>query len=437
MKAGFRRFLGILLVGAVLAAVGWAMFGRGQGPQKKGFAGRRDLTGPVSVVAATAQTADVPVYLDGVGTTKALNTANVTSLVDGTLLSVDYVEGQDVKRGDVLARVDPVTYQAALDQAVAKKALDEAQLANAKVDLTRYTNLVKTNAIAPQQLDTQRALVSQLEAQVKLDQGAIDNAAAYLKWCTITSPIDGRTGIRLVDKGNVVHAASATTIVVVTQIQPIALLFTLPQQQLGQINAAIAKANAASAGPLVVEALGGDNKTVVDRGKLQVVNNQVDQTTGTIQLKAEFPNADLQLWPGQFVNVRLLVDTLHDVVVVPPVAVQRGPPPNTNFVYVIQPNDTVAVRAVGVGQQSEIQAVITRGVNAGDRVVTTGFTQLADKRQVTVAPAQAAEGAPAGNAGAPVATDEKAGNGGQKSGGTDKAGGKRRRSSEAAPSATP
>jgi multidrug efflux system membrane fusion protein len=433
MKAGFRRLLGILLVGAVLAAAGLAMFGRGQGPQKKGSAGRRDATGPVSVVAATAQTADVPVYLDGVGTTKALNTANVTSLVDGTLLSVDYVEGQEVKRGDVLARVDPVTYQAALDQAIAKKALDEAQLANAKVDLTRYTNLVKTNAIAPQQLDTQRALVSQVEAQVKLDQGAIDNAAAYLKWCTITSPIDGRTGIRLVDKGNVVHAASATTIVVVTQIQPIALLFTLPQQQLGQVNAAIAKANAAGTGQLVVEALGGDNKTVVDRGKLQVVNNQVDQTTGTIQLKAEFPNADLQLWPGQFVNVRLLVDTLRNVVVVPPVALQRGPPPNTNFVYVIQPDDTVAVRAVGVGQQGETQAVITRGVNAGDRVVTTGFTQLADKRQVTVAPAQAAEGAPAGNGNAPATTGEKAENGGD----TDKAGGKRRRSSDAAPSATP
>jgi multidrug efflux system membrane fusion protein len=437
MKAGFKRLLGILIVLAVGAAIALWANGRGQGPQKKGLAGRRDATGAVSVVAATAQTADVPVYLDGVGTTKALNTANVTSLVDGTLLSVDYVEGQEVKKGDVLARVDPVTYQAALDQAIAKKALDEAQLANAKVDLTRYTNLVKTNAIAPQQVDTQRALVSQLEAQVKLDQGAIDNAAAYLKWCTITSPIDGRTGIRLVDKGNVVHAAAATTIVVVTQIQPIALLFTLPQQQLGQVNAAIAKANTAGAGPLVVEALGGDNKTVVDRGKLQVVNNQVDQTTGTIQLKAEFPNADLQLWPGQFVNVRLLVDTLRDVVVVPPVAVQRGPPPNTNFVYVVQPNDTVAVKAVGVGQQSETQAVITRGVNAGDRVVTTGFTQLADKRQVTVAPAQAAEGAPAGNDSAPAATDEKAGNGGQKSGGTDKAGGKRRRSSEAAPSATP
>jgi len=437
MKAGLRRLIGILLVGAVVVVVALSIFGRGQVQQKKGSAGRRDASGPVSVVAATAQTANVPVYLDGVGTTKALNTANITSLVDGTLLSVDYREGQDVKKGDVLARVDPVTYQAALDQAVAKKALDEAQLANAKVDLTRYTNLVKSNAIAPQQLDTQRTLVAQLEAQVKLDQGVIDNAAAYLRWCTITSPLDGRTGIRLVDPGNVVRAATATPIVVVTQIQPIALLFTLPQQQLGPVNAAIVKANAAGTGPLAVEALGADNKTVVDRGKLQVVNNQVDQTTGTIQLKAEFPNTNLQLWPGQFVNVRLLIDTLSDVVVVPPVAVQRGPPPNTNFVYVIQPDDTVSVRAVSVGQQNETQAVVTRGVNAGDRVVTTGFTQLADKRPVTVAPPQAAEGAPAGTAPAPAASGEKAGSGAQKSGGTDKGGGKRRRSSDGAPSATP
>ena len=437
MRAGLRRLIGLLLVGAVVVVGALSIFGRGQVQQKKGLAGRRDASGPVSVVAATAQTANVPVYLDGVGTTKALNTANITSLVDGTLLSVDYREGQDVKKGDVLARVDPVTYQAALDQAVAKKALDEAQLANAKVDLARYANLVKSNAIAPQQLDTQRTLVAQVEAQVKLDQGVIDNAAAYLRWCTITSPIDGRTGIRLVDPGNVVRAATATPIVVVTQIQPIALLFTLPQQQLGPVNAAIVKASAAGTGPLVVEALGADNKTVVDRGKLQVVNNQVDQTTGTIQLKAEFPNTNLQLWPGQFVNVRLLIDTLRDVVVVPPVAVQRGPPPNTNFVYVIQPDDTVSVRAVSVGQQNETQAVVTRGVNAGDRVVTTGFTQLADKRPVTVAPAQAAEGVPAGNAPAPAASGEKAGNGAQKAGATDKGGGKRRRSSDGAPSATP
>jgi membrane fusion protein, multidrug efflux system len=436
MRAGLRRFIGLVLVGALLVAVGLAVFGRGQNPQKKGFARRGEVTGPVSVVAATAQTADVPVYLDGVGTTKALNTANVTSLVDGTLLSVDYREGQDVKKGDVLARVDPVTYQAALDQAVAKKALDEAQLANARRDLERYINLVKTNAVTKQQEDTQRAMVAQLEAQVKLDQGAIDNAAAYLRWTTITSPIDGRTGIRLVDQGNVVHAATAAPIVVVTQIQPIALLFTLPQQLLGQVNAAITKANAAGTGSLTVEALGSDNKTVVDRGKLQVVNNQVDQTTGTIQLKAEFPNQNLQLWPGQFVNVRLLVDTLHDVVVVPPVAVQRGPPPNTNFVYVVQPDNTVSVRAVTVGQQNETQAVVTRGVNAGDRVVTTGFTQLADKRPVTIAPAQAAEGAPAAAPATPAANGEKTRDGGTKSGGADKAG-KRRRSSETAPSATP
>ena len=435
MRTGLRRLIGILVVGALIAVVALSFFGRGQVQQKKGFAGRRDASGPVSVVAATAQTADVPVYLDGVGTTKALNAASITSLVDGTLLSVDYREGQEVKKGDVLARVDPVTYQAALDQAVAKKALDEAQLANAKVDLVRYTNLVKTNAIAPQQLDTQRTLVAQLEAQVKLDQGAIDNAAAYLRWCTITSPLDGRTGIRLVDPGNVVRAATATPIVVVTQIQPIALLFTLPQQQLGPVNTAITKANAAGAGPLVVEALGADNKTVVDRGKLQVVNNQVDQTTGTIQLKAEFPNTNLQLWPGQFVNVRLLVDTLRDVVVVPPVAVQRGPPPNTNFVYVIQPNGTVSVQAVDVGRQNETQAVVTRGLNAGDRVVTTGFTQLADKRPVTIAPAQAAEGAP-GNA-PPAPDGAKTGNGEQKAGGQNQNKGGKRRRSEAAPSATP
>jgi multidrug efflux system membrane fusion protein len=397
MKAGLRRFLGIGLVGAFVVAVGVAIFAYGQVQQKKGALGRRDAVAPVSVIAATARLADVPVYLDGVGTTKALNTANVTSLVDGTLLSVDYGEGQDVKAGDVLARVDPVTYQAQLDQAVAKKALDEAQLANARRDLERYVSLVKTNAVTQQQVDTQRATVAQLVAQVQLDQAAINNAAAYLKWCTITSPIDGRTGIRLVDKGNVVHASAATTIVVVTQIQPIAVLFTLPQQQLGQVNAAFAK------GPLSVEALGADNRSVVDRGKLQVINNQVDQTTGTVQLKAEFPNANLQLWPGQFVNVRLLIDTLYDGVVIPPVAVQRGPPPNTNFVYVIQPDNTVLVTKVTVRQQNETQAVIAEGVKPGDRVVTTSFTQLADKRPVIIAPVQAAEGAAGA---APAATPD-------------------------------
>jgi multidrug efflux system membrane fusion protein len=384
MTPGFKRFLAVVAMGGLAVAVGAVVMAPGQS-QRKGFGGRA-ADAPVPVLADNAGRADVPVYLDGVGTTRALNIVTVRSLVDGTLINVAFREGQDVKKGDVLAQVDPTTYQAQLDQAVAKKALDEAQLANARVDLERYANLVKTNAITKQQVDTQRATVAQLEAQVKLDQGAIDNARAYVNWCTITSPLDGRTGIRQVDQGNIVHAADATGIVVITQIKPIAVLFTLPQQQLGQVNGAFAKA------PLTVEALGSDNRTVVDHGTLQVVNNQVDQTTGTIQLKAEFPNQDLQLWPGQFVNVKLLVDTLRNVVVVPTAAVQRGP--NGAFVYVVQPDETVSVRQVKVAQQSENQAVIAEGLQGSESVVTTGFTQLADKRKVKVASADGAANPP-------------------------------------------
>jgi membrane fusion protein, multidrug efflux system len=258
----------------------------------------------------------------------------------------------------------------------AKKALDEAQLANIRLDLERYSNLVKTNAVSRQQVDTTRALVAQLEAQVKLDQGAIDNARAYLNWCTIVAPISGRTGIRLVDQGNIVHASDVGGIVVLTQIQPISVLFTLPQQQLGQVNKAFVR------GPLSAEATDSDSKNVLDRGTLQVVNNQVDQATGTVQLKAEFPNADLQLWPGQFVNVRLLIDTLRGVVVVPTAAVQRGP--NGTFVYALKPDSTVSVRLVGLGQQDETRAVIAKGLEATERVVTSGFAQLADGRKVTI-----------------------------------------------------
>ena len=389
--AGFRRFLTIVVVGAVLIVVAVAIFGPGS--QRQRNAGRSgNPEGPVPVLAAEARVADVPVYLDGVGTTRALNMVTIHSLVDGTLISVNFREGQDVKPGDVLARIDPTTYQAQLDQAVAKKALDEAQLANARVDLERYTNLLKTNAVSRQQADTQRAMVAQLEAQVKLDQGAIDNARAYLNWCTIVAPIAGRIGIRLVDQGNIVHASDPTGLIVLTQIQPISVLFTLPQQQLGQVNKAFAKA------PLSVEAAESDSKHVLDRGTLQVVNNQVDQTTGTVQLKAEFPNADLQLWPGQFVNVRLLIDTLRQVVVVPTAAVQRGP--NGTFVYLLQPDSTVSIRPVGVTQQDEAQAVIANGLQAKDRVVTSGFAQLADGRKVTVSSAADATGA-AANSGNP------------------------------------
>jgi len=379
-----RRIL-ILLVLCGLAGGAWYYVNiRGQAPtSQRGGQGRANADQPVPVLASLARTADVSVYLEGVGTTRALNMVTVRSLVDGTLISINVREGQDVKKGDVLAQIDPTLYQAQVDQTVAKKALDEATLANARIDLERYTNLVKTNAVTRQQLDTQKALVAQLEAQVRIDQGAIDTAKANLGYCTIMSPLDGRTGIRLVDQGNVVHASDLTGLIVITQIQPITVLFTLPQQLLGQVNKAFA------AGPLSVEAIDSDNRSKLDSGKLAVVNNQVDQTTGTVQLKAEFPNPELQLWPGQFVNVRLLIDTLRQAVVVPTAAVQRGP--NGAFVYVVKPDKTVTVRKVDPGQQDEAQTVIKSGLEAGENVVTSGFVLLAEGRKVTISPPPGSE----------------------------------------------
>jgi multidrug efflux system membrane fusion protein len=329
------------------------------------------------VLTEQAMVGDVPKYLDGVGTVRALNMVTVRSQVDGTIIRINFREGQDVKAGDILAQIDPRTYQAQLDQAVAKKALDEAQLSNAKADLERYSNLLKATAVTRQQYDTQRAVVAQLEAQVKLDEGAIDNAKTQLEYCTIVAPLNGRLGIRLIDEGNLVRAANATGIVVITQIRPIAIIFTLPQQQLPQVNKAFNKES------LVADALDAVTKTMLGRGKLVVVNNQVDQTTGTVQLKAEFPNADLRFWPGQFVTVRLLIDMLRDVVTVPAAAVQQGP--SGTFVYVLQDDSTVAVRSVAVTQRDESRAVISEGVAPSDRVITSGFAQLSNGRKVAVA----------------------------------------------------
>jgi membrane fusion protein, multidrug efflux system len=388
---GLRRVLTILFVGVLAGGAAWAIIGKSAPSQPRAGA-QSESDEPVPVLAAEANVADVPVYLDGVGTVRALNMVTVHTLVDGTLIAVNFREGQDVKAGDILARIDPRTYQAQLDQAVAKKALDEAQLANARLDLDRYTNLIKTNAATRQQLDTQRAMVAQLEAQVKLDQGAIDNAKTYLDYCTIVSPLNGRTGLRLVDQGNVVHAADLTGIVVVTQIQPIAVLFTLPQQLLPRVNKAF------GTGALAAEATASDSKIVLDRGTLTVINNQVDPTTGTVQLKAEFPNLDLQLWPGQFVNVRLLIDTLQRVVTVSSAAIQRGP--SGPFVYVVQADGTASVRPVTVAQQDENRAVVV-GIAASEAIVTTGFGQLANGRKVRAAreaPGQGSRAAAAGNA---------------------------------------
>ena len=317
----------------------------------------------------------MPVYLEGVGTAKARNTVTVRPQVDGRILSINFKEGQDVKRGDVLAKIDPATYQAQLDQALAKKVLDEAELANAQRDMERYTKL-GANIIAQKTIDTQLATVDKLTAQIKLDDAAIANARAVLAYTTIVAPIDGRTGIRMVDEGNLVRASDAG-IVVITELRPVSVLFTLPQQQLAQVQKAQAK------GVLAVEALDAGGKSTLDRGTLQVVDNQVDPTTGTIKMKAEFPNANLQLWPGQFVNIRLLIDTLQQVVVIPTPAVQRGP--NGTFAYVVGAEERVSLRPVTVAHQSEAQTVIARGIDAGDRVVTTGFSRLKDGASVSVA----------------------------------------------------
>jgi multidrug efflux system membrane fusion protein len=376
-----------------------------QGQQPKQQGGRPGIrrgggnpNDSVPVVTAVAKLADVPVYFDGVGTAKALNTVTVRPQVDGKLIKIMFTEGQEVPKGFVIAKIDPTTYQALYDQAVAKKAQDEATLANAKLDLERYGRLVATNAVNKQQYDTQKAMVDQLTAQTQFDQAAIDNAKAVLDYTNVVAPIGGLTGIRQVDEGNIVHATDTTGIVTLTEIHPITVLFNLPQQNLAALNKAQSQA------PLSVLAVGPDGTTVVDNGKVVVINNQVDQTTGTVQLKAEFPNADTQLWPGQFVNVRVLIDTLHQVVVVPTAAVQRGP--DGTYVYVVKDDGTAGMRPVTVKQQDDQQAVIASGVMAQDQVVTTGFGRLADGTRVEVAAADAGqapsgEGQPNPRSGAP------------------------------------
>jgi len=371
-----RRLVSIaitLLILGGLGYIGWTAIQQKQAT-KGGGGGRPDL--PVPVLAATPRTVDVPVYIDGVGMVRALNTVTVRSQVDGKLIKVNFTEGQDVKKGDILGEIDPAIYQAQYDQAVAKKAQDEAQLANQRLDLTRYQQLAAANAGSKQQADTQRALVAQQEALINADQAAIDNAQATLGYTKIVAPISGRAGLRQVDEGNIIHASDATGLVVVIQLQPIAVQFSLPQQQIMRVNAASAK------GALAVDVFGNDGVTVIDSGKLTGIDNQVDSTTGTLKLKAEFPNSGFQLWPGQFVNVRLKVETISQALVVPTSAVQRGP--IGTFCYVIGDGDIVAAKPVTVTQQNETQAVIASGLTANDRVVTTGFANLSDGAKVMI-----------------------------------------------------
>nr|WP_255608739.1 efflux RND transporter periplasmic adaptor subunit [Methylosinus sp. Sm6] len=355
-----------------------------------GRRGRRGFDGPTVVTVAQPRIADVPVTIDAVGTAQALNTVTIRTQVDGRLIELAFQEGQDVKKGDIVARIDPTLYQAAYDQAVAKKAQDEANLANARVDVARYQKLAASNFGSQQQYATQKALVAQLEAQIRADDGAIDNAKATLDYATIRSPIDGRTGIRLVDVGNILHPSDQSGIVVITQLKPIYVVFTLPQQHLPAAQKAQARAQA----PAV--ALGADNATALATGVVKVIDNQIDPMTGTVKVKAIFANERLALWPGQFVNVRLTVDTIRNAQVVPSAAVQRGP--SGPFVYVLNDASTVSMRPVVIARQDEAQAVVASGLAPSEKVVTSGFGRLADGSRVRVLDATAA--APAGEAGA-------------------------------------
>ncbi|MBI3513503.1 MAG: efflux RND transporter periplasmic adaptor subunit [Proteobacteria bacterium] len=322
----------------------------------------------VPVLAGVAQAQDVQLYQTGLGTVQAFNTVTVKARVDGQLDKIAFVEGQEVKAGDVLAQLDPRPLQAALAQVVAQKARDEAQLANAKIDLQRASSLMSREFGTQQRVDTAQALVAQLQAAIQGDQAMIDNARVQLGYTTIAAPISGRTGVRLVDQGNIVRAGDAGGIVVITQLQPISVIFTLPQDGLGEVHEEMAK------GQLKVIAFRRDEKTIVDEGALALVDNQIDQAAGTIRLKATFPNAKNALWPGEFVSARLMLGVRRGVVTVPAPVVQRGP--NGTYAYVIKPDDTAEMRPIKVHQIRDGIAVIDEGLAAGERVVIDGQYKL-------------------------------------------------------------
>ncbi len=385
-----RLWVGLASV-LLLAGIGAAIWLWPAGKPTRSAADRA-ANAPVPVLVAAVQRKDVPIWLDALGTVQAYSTVTVKPMVDGQLLDVDFKEGQEVTKGQVLARIDPRTYQAALDQAAAKKAQDEALLANAKVDLARYQKLVQNNYTTAQQADTQKATVAQLTAQIESDQAAIDNARTLLGYTTITAPITGRAGIRQVDAGNIVHASDTIGLVVLAQLQPISVLFNLPQQDLAQVAAAMHQ-DQASPLVLAMNEAGPAAGAVLDRGTLSVLDNQVDPTTGTIKLKATFPNPGETLWPGGFVRVRLQVATAHDALVVPPAAVQRGP--SGDYVYAVKPDHTALRETVVVGHQDADAAILTSGVQVGQEVVTDGASRLSDGKRVTIAPAAGQPAAPA------------------------------------------
>src|SRR6202167_3360861 len=353
-----------LFVVAAICAFFLGCGGAGDSKQRALAAGLRS----VSVATAQVQRQDVPVYLTGLGAVTAFNTANIKSRVDGQIMKVNFTEGQNVKEGDLLIEIDARPYQVQLEQMQAQIFRDQAQLRDARLNLQRYTTLIPSGSIAQQQVDTQQALADQLDGQVRTDQAQIDNAKLELVYCNITAPFTGRVGLRQVDPGNIVHAADTNPMLILTQLQPIAVIFTLPEDQLPTV------AQHMKNSTLAVEAYSRDNQIKLAIGKLQTIDNQIDQTTGTAKLKAVFDNKDDQLWPNQFVNANLLLETRKNSTVLPTAAILRGP--QGTFVYLVKPDKTVEAHPVTVSIAQGNNTAVATGLHPGDTVVTDGQDKL-------------------------------------------------------------
>lgn len=394
---GLRRIFGaITLVGAVIlcALLAGCASSADSKQQRAQAAGPRS----VSVAVAEVQRQNVPVYLSGLGAVTAFNTANIKSRVDGQIMKVNVREGQSVKQGELLIEIDSRPFQVQLAQAEAQLARDQAQLRDAKLNLERYTALISSGAIAQQQVDTQKALVDQLQGTVHNDQALIDNAELQITYCHLTAPFEGRIGLRQVDSGNIVHASDANPMLILTQLHPIAVVFTLPEDLLPSV------ARRMQQGTLEVDAFSRDDQTKLAAGKLVTIDNQIDPTTGTAKLKAVFDNRNNELWPNQFVNADLLLETRNNSTVLPTSAILRGP--QGTFVYAVNADKTVEDRAVTVSLTQGNTTVVTSGVNPGDIVVTDGQDKL--QRGSRIEPRAAT---PSGGQGAAKPTDSAPGSG--------------------------